>query len=88
MLRALTNGAIYKSHMTNLFEMPMPAQNVTDRIEWAGERLADVAEGLLSGEAGWFVWATIVGWGDLCTADERRQYIDFAGRIAEMLQAA
>ncbi len=73
--------------MTDPFEMQMPAtQSVADRIEWAGERIADVAEGLLSGDAGWFVWATIVGWGDLCTADERRQYIDLSGRIAEMLR--
>ena len=72
--------------MTNLFDMPMPAQHATARVEWAGERIADVAEGLLNAEAGWFVWATIVGWSDLCSEDERRQYLNLSGRIAEMVR--
>jgi hypothetical protein len=75
--------------MTNCFDMQMPAtQTVADRIEWAGERIADVAEGLLSGESGWFVWATIVGWADLCDEDSRRQYQNLAGRIADLLRNA
>jgi hypothetical protein len=73
--------------MTNLNAMQLPAtQSVTDRVEWAGERLADVAEGLLGGDDGWAVWATIVGWADLCSDDARRQYQDLAGRIADMLR--
>lgn len=73
--------------MAKHFEMEMPVtQSVADRVEWAGERIADVAEGLLSGEGGWFVWATIVGWADLCDDEARRQYQSLAGRIADMLR--
>jgi|GEM_PF-1793307 len=73
--------------MLNPFDLQMPAtENVADRVEWAGERIADVAEGLLGGEHGWLVWNIIVGWADLCFEDDRRQYHALAGQLSTLLR--
>jgi hypothetical protein len=60
--------------------------SVTTRIEWAGERIADLSEGLLSMDLGWFVWNIIVGWSDLATTDEKRQYLAVSRLVAELLR--
>lgn len=69
------------------FDLELPADNTVEtRIAWAGERLWDYHEGLLPKEVGWFVWNAIVGWADLCTADERRQYLAMARELQQALQ--
>lgn len=35
------------------------------RIVWAGERIADLAEGKFTSEQAWYVWNVIVGWLDV-----------------------
>lgn len=74
--------------MTNYFDLELPAdESVATRIEWAGERYADLAEGLLTPDVGWFIWQYIVGWTDLCTDEERRQYNAIAKNISDLLRA-
>jgi hypothetical protein len=72
--------------MTDIFEIELPKDtSCPTRIEWAGERHADLVEGILTDDAGWFVWATIVGWADLCDSDDRRQYLAMAKNFADLL---
>jgi len=74
--------------MSNPFEMQKPAtQSVTDRIEWAGERFADLAEGKLSIAEADFVVAYVYGWSDLCDVDSKRQYREMARNISELLSS-
>jgi hypothetical protein len=66
-------------------EFPMD-NSLPARIEWAGERIADISEGLLSADEGWFVWNMVVGWSDLATSEERRQYLAVARVVEELLR--
>ena len=58
------------------------------RIEWAGERLADLADGTLPMDAAHILVAYLMGWADISTEDEMRQYFTIAGRIDAMARAA
>lgn len=88
MHRMAPNASARGTVTTRTFDLAMPTDTTcATRIEWAGERHADLVEGLLPNEAGWFIWATIVGWADLCRASERRQYLAMAKNFAELLQA-
>lgn len=61
--------------MRPLHEIEMPADTrVETRIAWAGERMHDINEGILSKREAQYVYSAIVGWTDLCTEDARRQY--------------
>lgn len=74
--------------MPQAFDLEMPTDtSCSTRIEWAGERQADLAEGLIPDDVGWFIWATLVGWADLCGDSDRRQYHAMAKNFAELLQA-
>ena len=70
-------------------DLELPADNsAATRIEWAGERYADLCEGLLTSDVGWFVWNVIVGWTDLgATDDEKTAYLAMAQNFAELLRA-
>jgi hypothetical protein len=54
------------------------------RIEWAGERLWDIAEGVLDRDDASFVIALVYGWGDYCEANEHRAYREMARRLADV----
>lgn len=57
------------------FEVELPVEaDVATRIEWAGERYADLAEGILPPEIAPLLWNIVVGWMDLCDDEDRRQY--------------
>jgi hypothetical protein len=69
------------------FDLEMPADDrISTRLDWAGERLWDINEGLLPETVGWFVWNVVVGWADLCSADERRQYLALAANLQSALR--
>jgi hypothetical protein len=61
-----------------------PAADIVSRLAWAGDRMWDLSEGIIPPEECGILWALIVGWADLCTADERRQYLDFARLVQEL----
>jgi hypothetical protein len=75
----------YTSNKLMDLELPKDTKCST-RLEWAGERFGDMAEGKLTPEEGWFIWGAIVGWADLATDNERRQYLAMAGQIEELLK--
>jgi hypothetical protein len=71
--------------MTTLANLELPTTaSATDRIYWAGERIADLADGAIDSATGWLVWNVVVGWTDLCSEDERRQYRALALQIATL----
>lgn len=69
-----------------MIEMERPGKNPTERIEWAGERYADLCEGEIESEAGWFIWGLLVGWCDVATPDEKRQYEQLAKLFETLLK--
>jgi hypothetical protein len=70
------------------YEIQLPADDrVETRIAWAGEVFVDICEGLVTNDVGWYVWQMVVGWSDLCTAEERRQYLTMAGQISDLLDS-
>jgi hypothetical protein len=74
--------------MNYLDAIDFPAStDITTRIEWAGERYADLCEGKIAPEMGAFIQTYIVGWGDLCSEDDRRQYYAMARQFSELLQS-
>jgi hypothetical protein len=58
------------------------------RIEWAGERLADMAEGSLDRDTAILIVTLVLGWADLGTEHERNQYRALAGQLQSLLDAA
>lgn len=78
----------YIQSMSNALSIALPeSEDVATRVEWAGERIADMAEGILSGDDAKLVVAIVIGWGDLCDQDARRQYLSLAGRMTTILQS-
>jgi hypothetical protein len=75
--------------MTHYTDLELPADNTAaTRIEWAGERYADLCEGLMTPDVGWFVWNVIVGWTDLgATEDEKTAYNAMGQNFADLLRA-
>ena len=70
-------------------QLQFPASNDFEtRISWAGERVCDIAEGLISREAGEWIVTLVIGWSDLGTEEERANYREMARQIREVLQAA
>ena len=66
-------------------ELPGPRATFAERIEWAGERFADVCEGLLTPTEGQYIWNVIVGWTDIGANDhEKLAYVAIASAIAEV----
>lgn len=63
-----------------------PSSNVDVRIAWAGDRFQDLIEGMFTTEQGWLIHTMIVGWTDLCTETERRQYRQMAKIFEEYLR--
>jgi hypothetical protein len=69
------------------FSIELPkTKDVNDRIEWAGERITDVVEGILTGENAWWIWSTIIGWADLANENDRRQYLALANALSDILK--
>ena len=75
--------------MTRYTDLELPAdETAATRIEWAGERYADLSEGSISDDVGWFIWQYIVGWTDIgATKDERRSYLAMARNFADLLNS-
>ena len=72
----------------NYFDLEMPAdESVETRIEWAGERYADLCEGIIPLDVGRFIWNVVVGWSDLCSEADRRQYNAMAKNFSDFLRA-
>lgn len=62
--------------MTTFSNIPLPSSpDINVRIAWAGDIFQDLIEGLYTTEQGWYIHTLIAGWTDLCTAEERRQYL-------------
>ena len=73
--------------LASYLDLEFPSDSsLATRIAWAGERIADLAEGLLSADVGWFVWNIVVGWSDLATTEEKRQYLAIARVVGELLR--
>ena len=69
-------------------DLELPSDNTVEtRLEWAGERYADLCEGLLPDHVGWFIYNVVIGWTDLCTPEEKRQYNAMGGQIADLLRS-
>jgi hypothetical protein len=64
---------------------PPRSQDVVARLDWATQRMWDLAEGRIEPPVAGLLWALVVGWGDLCDANERRQYLTIAGQIETMM---
>lgn len=62
------------------------SSNVDVRIAWAGDRFQDLLEGMFTVQQGWFIHTAIMGWADLCTSNERRQYFAMAKIFEEYLR--
>jgi len=58
-----------------------------DRVDWAGERLWDYAEGKISRGALQMLEQLLLGWGDLATDEERRQYRGLGRQVRALLEA-
>lgn len=63
------------------------SSDMATRLEWAGERAWDVAEGLVSRDVAALIVMTIIGWADLGTEAERANYRRMAAQIDSLLQA-
>lgn len=72
-----------------IIDLPLPAsRNYSTRIEWAGDRYADIADGTIADrEVAWLVWNIVQGWSDLGTQEERDGYRRMAGQIAQLNRA-
>jgi len=71
--------------MPTLSTLQTPATtDCAARIEWAGERIADLCDGTLDKSYVAMVWNYVVGWMDIATEDERRQYAALARRVQEL----
>jgi hypothetical protein len=68
-------------------EFPKSSDMAT-RLEWAGERAWDIAEGLVGRDVAALIQATVIGWADLGTEDERANYLAMADRINDLRHAA
>lgn len=74
--------------MTRHLEIEGPSDDsLATRIEWAGERYADLCEGLIPHDVGWFIHQWIIGWTDLCNDEDRRQYRAMARNFSDLLQS-
>ena len=74
--------------MTRYLEIQGPADDSREaRIEWAGERYADLCEGLIPPDVGWFIHQWIIGWTDLCSEEDRRQYRGMAKNFSDLLHS-
>jgi hypothetical protein len=58
-----------------------------DRISWAGERMWDFAEGKISCSALAVLEQLLLGWADLATEEERRQYRGLSRQVRALLHA-
>jgi len=71
-----------------LIDLELPADSHPEtRIYWAGEAFADLAEGKIDNELGWFIWGMIVGWTDgPCTKGDREAYLRLAHNFETFLR--
>jgi formaldehyde-activating enzyme involved in methanogenesis len=61
--------------MTSRYTLSLPADTtLATRLAWAGERVWDVVEGLLSRDDQDYAQMAVSGWLDLCSDDAREQY--------------
>ena len=75
--------------MARYLDLELPADDsALTRIEWAGERYADLAEGLSTPDVGWFICSYIIGWTDIgATEDEKRAYNAMAKNFSDLLHS-
>jgi len=62
-------------------------QTHEQRLEWAGERIWDLAEGKLDQEDTQFVIGQLQGWADVAADNERREYRALAGQMQDLYRA-
>jgi len=64
----------------------LPAANDrAARLDWAAERLADLAEGLLTAAEGEYVLTAVIGWTDLCNDSDRAAYHVAASQLRSLV---
>lgn len=71
----------------SIFEIEIPASDLSSRMFWAGERFHDINEEIIDRDKGWAIWAIIVGWADLGTDAEKTSYRTIAKMISELLRS-
>lgn len=73
--------------MPSLLDLPTPPIDAScaERIEFAGERLWDFADGQLTRVQVGFYRTLIAGWMDLCSETDREQYRGMLRRYEQML---
>jgi len=64
---------------------PPNATDIVVRLQWATDRMWDLAEGVLDPPVAGLLWSIVVGWADLCDLDERRQYLTIASQLETMM---
>ena len=74
--------------MPRLSDIRLPSsKSLVTRLSWGGDRFNDLCEGALTSEQGWYIWNVIVGWADLATEDERRQYLTLSKCYSDLLNS-
>lgn len=64
----------------------LPADTtLATRLDWSAERLADLAEGLLTAAEGEYVLTAVIGWTDLCSDADRAQYRVAASQLKSLI---
>ena len=64
----------------------LPAANDrATRLNWAAERLADLAEGLLTAAEGEYALTAVIGWTDLCSDSDRAAYCVAASQLKSLI---
>jgi hypothetical protein len=70
-----------------LSSIPLPSStNINIRIAWAGDIFQDLIYGTYNTNEGWYIWNVIIGWTDLCTTEEKRQYLAMAKIFEDYLK--
>lgn len=75
--------------MGSNYDLVLPADSTfATRLDWANERAADLAEGVMPVHVGWLVWNMVVGWTDIGhTKDEVRQLNEMARHISNLCRS-
>ena len=70
-----------------LIDIELPGTSFDERLEWANNKFVDLCEGIIDVSEAQYVWNVIIGWTDIgATEDEKRQYVQIANRISDVVR--